>query len=91
LKLARKYDAFNRNVQFLDEEAKADLEEVHRIINLEESYLRSRTFEHWIQESKLQLKPLSSQKDKVREKLSSFREEIERALSEANFLPEFNE
>ena len=34
---------------------------------------------------------LSSQKEKVREKLSSVREEIERALSEGNFLPEFNE
>ncbi|MDQ1254372.1 MAG: hypothetical protein QG646_3603, partial [Euryarchaeota archaeon] len=91
-RLARKYDAFNRNVQFLDEETKADLEEVHRILNLEEPYSEIknlRALETRIETSITTA--LSSQKEKVREKLSCVREEIAKALSKESFLPEVNE
>ena len=91
-RLAKKYDAFTRNVQFLDDEAKAALEDVNRILNLEEPYSEIRKLRALETNIEASVKiALSSQKEKVREKLSSIREEIERALSEGNFPAEFNE
>lgn len=91
-RLAKKYDVFTRNVQFLDDETKAALEDVSRILNLEEPYSEIRKLRVLEMNIEASVKiALSSLKEKVREKLSSIREEIERALSEGNFFPEFNE
>lgn len=89
---AKQYPIFYRNVQFLDEEAKASLEEINIILSLEKPYSRikeltplGRKVEDSIKES------LSAQKQKVVQCLTGVLEELKRALSGEEFTPEFVE
>jgi hypothetical protein len=67
----------------------ADLEEVHRILNLEEPYSKIKNLRALETRIETSIKTaLSSQKEKVREKLSGVREAIEKALSKESSLRE---
>ncbi|MDM7918538.1 MAG: BREX system P-loop protein BrxC, partial [Methanosarcina sp.] len=91
-RLAHKYRDYSRNIQFLSKETKADIEEVNKILNLEEPYTQisklpilERRIEASIQEA------LAARKKEIRENLDTVTKELERELSDEIFSDDFKE
>ncbi|AKB74615.1 hypothetical protein MSLAZ_1354 [Methanosarcina lacustris Z-7289] len=90
--VAKQYPIFNRNIQFLDADAKASLEEINTILSLEKPYTRIKELTPLEREVEATIKEsLSTQKQKVLRCLTGVCEELKRALSGEEFTPEFME
>ncbi len=91
-RLAHNYRDYSRNIQFLSEETRADIEEVNRILNLEEPYSQIRHLP--VLEKKIEAsiqEALSAQKKEVRESLGLVTKELEKDLSDEKFSDDFRE
>ncbi len=91
-RLARKYKAYCRNIQFLGEETKKAIEEVNAILSLEKPYsqihqlpMLEKKIEASIQEA------LFAQKKEVRESLDMVTKELQKDLSDEKFSDDFRE
>jgi hypothetical protein len=91
-RLAHKYRDYSRNIQFLGKETRADIEEVNRILNLEEPYSQIRQLP--VLEKRIEAAiqdALASRKKEIRENLDLVTKELERELSDKIFSDDFKE
>ncbi len=91
-RLAHKYKDYSRNIQFLSKETRADIEEVNRILNLEEPYSQIRQLP--MLEKKIEAAiqdALSARKKEIRESLDVVTKELEGELSDEIFSDDFKE
>ncbi|WP_292374247.1 BREX system P-loop protein BrxC [Methanosarcina sp. UBA411] len=91
-RLTRKHKDYCRNLQFLDGETKAAINEIDSILNLEKPYSQIRQLP--ILEKKIEVsiqEALSAQKKEVRENLDTVIKELEKELSDEGFSDDFKE
>ncbi|WP_243685253.1 hypothetical protein [Methanosarcina barkeri] len=91
-RLTRKHKDYCRNIQFLDGETKAAINEIDSILNMEKPYSQIRQLP--ILEKKIEVsiqEALSAQKREVRESLDTVLKELEKELSDEKFSDDFKE
>ncbi|MGE4495639.1 MAG: BREX system P-loop protein BrxC, partial [Methanosarcina sp.] len=91
-RLAHKYRDYSRNIQFLSKETRADIEEVNRILNMEEPYSQIRQLPVLKKRIEVAIQDaLSARKKEIRDNLDAVTKELERELSDEIFSDDFKE